>query len=476
MAEALIKIYDRLQLSYESFLLKKKLWAWTAALLVLQACLLGVLKPELAFVVVMGLLGGALGVVYPDQAIFFYFLASWFPIVHFGRVESRHGIAQGLYPTEVMLGFLVFVWVFRMVSDRDVRFRLDRTDAALIGLCGAYFLANLVSYITWPLKILTSHRYIITQLAQVGIVFMCASAYWIVANGTWTERWLRRMLYAVIGLSVFLAFVKLPLIRELWMGVGKKIPRDDLLIVQGSMLAFGLGVYARGKKRLRWFLLGAFPFSVVAVNLSWVSGWLASMTALFTLTLFRSRKHFLAFVGFSMIVVAFNWSYFDRRLIHHSRVTGDFHRFFLMEDAVKIWKERPWFGVGPGNYYQVYTNYYAQLWNRPIHYSSAHTNYGEILATTGIVGFSAFWIFFCLMGWDLYQYWRKAADPVQKGFLLGIMAGAAGLMAAGVAGDYIIPDRANLGLKTFSIAVYFWLLLGAAKAIGRRWLVTEPSE
>jgi len=469
MAEALIKFYDKMQLSYENLLLKKKLWAWTAALLIFQAFLLGVLKPELALLVVMGLLGAALGVVYPDHALLLYVLSSCFPFIQFGEVEGRYGMSEGLYPTEIMLGFLVFVWVFRMMTDREIRFQVDRTDFALMALCGIYVMAVLVSYISWPLKIMRSHVYMITQIAQVGMLFMCASAYWLVANGPSSRRWLHRMIYAFVGLTVFLALTKLPLLRELWLSVGEIIPRQDLLMVQGSMLAFSLGIYSSGKKRIRWFLVGLLPFGVVSVNLTWVSGWIATMVGLSTVAILSSRRYFFFFALFALAMVALNWEYFDERLIQHSRLTGDFHRFFLMEDSVRIWKEHPWFGVGPGNYYQVYTNYYAPLWNRPIYYTTAHTNYGEVLAETGVFGFVAFWIFFLFVGWDLFNGWRKEKDPVQKGMLLGIMGSSAGLMVASMAGDYLIPDRANQGLKTFSAAVYFWMMLGAAKAISRGW-------
>jgi len=462
-----------MQLSYESFLLKKKLWTWTALLLVLQACLLGLLKPELAFLVVVGLLATALGVVYPDQAIFFYFLASWLPLGQYGRVRGRHGTAQGIYFTQFWLGFIAFVWVFRMISDRKIRFQVRRADVALMGLCLAYFLSTVVSHLTWNLKIQTSHRYLITQFAQVGIVLMCAFAYWTIANGIRSEIWARKMLYAFMSLGVVLALIKLPFIVRFWHRAGIDLVRPGLLMMQGSMLAFGQFIYAPPDKRMRWLLLGAFPFSMVMHNMYWVSGWMGGMTALFTLLLFGSRKALAAFFLFAVVLGVVQFSYFERRLVHHSRATGDFHRFFLLEDSVRMWREYPLFGIGPGNYYQAYSHHYARLWNRPIIYATAHTNYGEILATTGIVGFGAFWIFFSLVGWDLFTYWRKAVDPVQKGFLLGIMAGSAGILAASIAGDYVIPDRANYGLKTFSTAVYFWLILGMGQAIGRRWLITE---
>jgi O-antigen ligase len=88
------------------------------------------------------------------------------------------------------------------------------------------------------------------------------------------------------------------------------------------------------------------------------------------------------------------------------------------QSAIGIWTDRPWLGVGIGNYEVVYARYSLPQWPNPL--GHAHNYYLNIGAEAGIIGLVAY---LSLWGAALLQSWRavRHAWNWNWGVALGVL-------------------------------------------------------
>jgi O-antigen ligase len=88
------------------------------------------------------------------------------------------------------------------------------------------------------------------------------------------------------------------------------------------------------------------------------------------------------------------------------------------QSAIRMWTDRPWLGVGAGNYEVVYSRYSLPLWPYPL--GHAHNYYLNIGAEAGIAGLIAYLV---LWGAALLQSWKatRRALSWNWGVALGVL-------------------------------------------------------
>lgn len=131
----------------------------------------------------------------------------------------------------------------------------------------------------------------------------------------------------------------------------------------------------------------------------------------------------------------------------------------------EIIQVNPFLGLGPSNYY-----WYTELF--PIlGYSVAfnsHNNYIDIVAQIGVFGL----IFFLWFFWELGKTASSMLPGLEEGFdrayVIGAIGGIAGMLVAGMLGDWLIPFVYNVGLVGFRSTVFGWIFLGG-------WLPSNKS-
>ena len=134
--------------------------------------------------------------------------------------------------------------------------------------------------------------------------------------------------------------------------------------------------------------------------------------------------------------------------------------------ALRMWELAPWLGVGPGNYATAYASVALPRWNDAL--GHAHNIYLNVLGETGILGFSAFLLFWStLIGWLLQQR-RKLlqTDSWSRALTIGVL---------GVLTHLAIHSFFdNLFVQGMYLHVALWLAtvaaIGAAKVTAPRAL------
>jgi O-antigen ligase len=180
-------------------------------------------------------------------------------------------------------------------------------------------------------------------------------------------------------------------------------------------LVFAFTRYAHGRRR--WLAAAASAFMGATIFLSGSRGGMAAFavqTVLFFWFLFRERTSnrttliLSAFLLMALASVAWiGGSEVSDRIAtvtsHHSEMTSDL-RLAIYRDSVRMFAHRPLLGWGLGTFADVFpefqTFYTDQLANH------AHNDYLEVLAETGIVGFT-------VAVWFLIVVFRRAARKLR---------------------------------------------------------------
>ena len=138
---------------------------------------------------------------------------------------------------------------------------------------------------------------------------------------------------------------------------------------------------------------------------------------------------------------------------------GSSGRGALALDALSIWQEAPFLGVGPGN------SYIYMLQRAPI--GTPHNQYLNILVEFGLLGLAG-WLAFIVVAFRTgLRVYRRTTTPAHKTFVLGWLGMFAGLVVGGVTGDFMIHSIRNGGLELFSGYYLQWVLLGGVVTVDR---------
>ena len=377
-------------------------------------------------------------------------------------VQSPHsGYEAGLMPSEILLAFLAFLWVGRAVFAG--RFKLVKSELNLpLAALGAVALASLVANnVLIGTRELLFHQMLLTQVAEVGLLGFSICAFFLAANTFKERKWIGGIFLPVVLLGLYYAAYRI-------IGFDFPIPMVWGSFLLAAAIAF---VYAR----LLFDNLGrprklAFGFILLVMlcaaykSLSWVSGWVAITGAILVVSWYRSKALALTLVILTLIAL-FVYPGVYHSVRSESEIGGDFDRFVIWQDAFRMFAAvNPILGIGPGNYHP-YVYYYNTLWFGGRTYTTAHSNYMQMAAELGLIGFAVFlWVIVS----GIRAGNRIAKNSTSAFRWLGVAATAifSAMAVSSLFGDYLFPSRGNNGIVNFSTTVYTWLIIGAAVAAG----------
>jgi len=375
-------------------------------------------------------------------------------------IQSPHsGYRAGLMPSEVMMAFLAILWLWRAVFVRGFRITKSELNLPLVALGAVALISLVLNNVLRGTRQLLFHQLAITQVAEVGLLCFSVCAFFVAAN-TWHDpKWLRRLFVPVVLVGLYFAAHRL---------VGFALP---VPVVWGSFLLSSaiVFVYARllfddlnRPRRIGFALILLFMLAAAYMSLSWVSGWIAVTGAILVASFYRSKA--LAAV---LVLLALTAMFIYPGVYHpvreESELGGDFDRFVIWHDAFDMFMAvSPVFGVGPGNYHP-YVYYHNSLWFGGRTYTTAHSNYVQMAAELGLVGFAVF-VWVLAAGVIAGHRAVRRAPPELKWLAVSATAIFSSMIVASILGDYLFPSRGNNGIVSFGTTVYTWLILGAAVA------------
>ena len=362
---------------------------------------------------------------------------------------------SGLNLTVILVALLLCLWLLDMlVRQRQIRLVPSRTVWPLLSFLIIAFISFGVGQLNWLSFAL--HAPLGAQIGGLLIVVLSVGAFLLMANQVQDLVWLSRITW------IFLAFAALSVMgRSVLPAFG--LARMEFFQPMGSVfyiwlvaMAFSQSAFNRDL-RLGWRLalgglvLVAF-YVLFFLKFADKSGWIPSLVCIVVIVGSRSWR-----AGLVLIPVAAITALYLTTGVMSSEEYSFSTRFDAWSIMAQIIKINPLLGLGFANYY-----WYTPLFpirGYAISFNS-HNNYVDIVAQTGFVGLICLLLFFWLAGWLGWRLREQAPAGFAQAYAYGTLGGLAGMIVAGMMGDWVLPFFYNIGLTGFRSSMLGWLFLG----------------
>jgi hypothetical protein len=363
--------------------------------------------------------------------------------------ESKIPIVMALILMQCML------WIASM-SFRGWRLQPSPLNRPMLIFCVVMLLAFVWGFV-WRDPILWIwNSFPMVQAASLICYFASIGAALLVGNFMTEERHLRWLM------GCFVVFGALMVVKT-----SLKIPLEFLTVKGLWALWFVAPAWALaiGHPKLKWYwratlvaLVGWCMFEVMIRDSGWISGWAPSLVAIACITLFHSRKLFLAILPVILVALALNWGFFIQ-VFEADQKEGSAERVGLWEKNLSIVREHWLLGTGPAGYAVYNMTYFAE------DARSTHNNYFDILAQFGTIGFVVWWwlaLAGIFEGWHLIQ---RAPPGFLRTLALAATGGWIAALVSMMLGDWVLPFAYNQTIGGFQYTVFSWLFLGSLISI-----------
>lgn len=206
--------------------------------------------------------------------------------------------------------------------------------------------------------------------------------------------------------------------------------------------------------------LGAVLYVQFVLSLTWIAGWLPALVGVFVLLLFKSKRLLFLLATLLAAYVIANFSLFQANFMAESMESGG-TRLVAWLVNWQFTRQHFLFGMGPAGYVVYYMSYV------PTNAMATHSNYIDVIAQTGILGFTAYMLMFLLLGWRGWVVVQRLRG--QGGLLeavsLACLGGWAGCMVIMGFGDWLLPFVYTQSIAGYDYSVYSWIFLGLILAL-----------
>ena len=362
---------------------------------------------------------------------------------------------SGLNVTMLMVALLLGLWLLDlMVQQRRSRWARSRTLWPLLSFLVVAVCSFGVGQLPWLTFAL--HAPLGAQMGGLAIIVLSAATFLLMANQLQDLRWLSWITWAFLAVGTISVLVRtvLPILGLSTQGLFPQM--GPVFYVWLVAIALSQAMFNNSLHKVWRFALGGLVLIVIYVlfilKFGDKSGWLSVFACIAVIVATRSWRMGLTLAPVVVLGISYMWS----RLVSVDEysISTRFDAWIIMGQIIKI---NPILGLGFANYY-----WYTPLF--PIRgYAvsfNSHNNYVDIVAQTGLVGlFCVLWIY-----WEVGRLGWRLREQVPTGFaqayVYGALGGLAGMIAAGMLGDWVLPFFYNVGLNGFRSSMVGWFFLG----------------
>ena len=365
------------------------------------------------------------------------------------------------FPLIIILPLFV-IWLLKDIPLKGLRIRLDKINLSLLTL----LCIGLLSIIINPRATGNPKD----NFLAISLYFTCIAGYLLAADCIERSKGggiLNIMAFLIAMLSA--AFINTIFMVWLFVRSGAILWKDSAISVTlggGCLGCFyilvisvclGIIFESSVSKWLKAALFFLSSFLLFGLILNFARAAFVGMFASVSMILFfRRKKNFALFFGLAGLVLAYSPAWNLMLDIFTTRqIPSSYARFVVWKDAIGVFREHFFTGVGPGNYffYPSFRGQYGQM-------ASAHNNYLQIAAEMGIFGLFVFLGFLFIALREAISLYRTTASKLFKSLSLAFIGTIAGVSVASIFGDFILPAKENAGHVSIRATIYFWILLG----------------
>ncbi len=391
------------------------------------------------------------------------------------KVSIGTGTEVDLNPAALLVPALFGIWVLVQMREHDLRLPPSRTTLPLVLFLIAGLASILIGNALWDPRVPRSDSFIMVQLAQWGIWFFSAAAFWLTGKLVKNVIWLQRLTVCYIAIAGLLAIVRvLPGGNDLlYNTVTFAVNRAPFWLLLTALTAGQLIFNRRLSTRWRMFLLiilGAIIFFSFGEEQDRASNWVSVVVVVGVLVWLRFPRVRLivvtAVVFLALSGVLFRFIYDFAGGDAKWAESGD-SRLALIGRVVELSMRNPITGIGPAAYraYGKITSlqyggaFYSSIW------LSSHNNYVDLFSQTGVVGIGLFFWFmleFVLLGVRLRKHFN---DGFVGGYVNAMIAAWFGIVIIMALADWFLPFVYNIGFLGFQASVLVWMFMGGLVAL-----------
>jgi hypothetical protein len=362
---------------------------------------------------------------------------------------------SGLNVTMILVALLLGLWLLDLlVRQSQIQLPPSRAVWPLLSFLVMAFIAFGVGQLPWLTFAL--HAPLGAQLGGLSIIVLSAGTFLLAANQVRDLGWLSKITWAFLALAALSVVFRsvLPAFgiytRELFRPVGT-VFYIWLVAMAFSQAAFNRDLHSGWRLALGGLVLVTL-FFLFYFKFGDKSGWLPSLVGIAAVIAARSRRAALALVPVIIVSVVYLWS--GLVATDEYSISTRIDAWVIMGQIIKI---SPFSGLGFANYYWYTPLFHIRGYDVSF---NSHNNYVDIVAQMGLLGL----VFYLWFLWEIGRlgWWLKDRVPAgfAQAYVYGAMGGLAGMVVAGMLGDWVLPFFYNIGLYGFRSSMLGWLFLG----------------
>ena len=392
-------------------------------------------------------------------------------------MQINTGTDVAINPTTLLVPGLIGVWVLSMIVRKDLNFVHSRVNLPLALFLASMLLSLVIGQAIWDSFVPQSGSFVLVQIAQWAIFAFSAGAFWMTANLVTDEIWLRRMVFLFIGLAAIIGLLRsipsaYPFVIKAFTFAVYRPPFWVLLAsLAGGQLLFNPRLSSPVRFVLGVIVLSTvlFVFIIERATLSYWVGISVALAVLLWLKLKHGKIILVALVGLLLLTGQILPRAYDFAGGESEWVESGGSRLVLAERVVSVTMRNPITGLGPAAYRP-----YARM--KPLPYKdafwvspdiSAHNNYVDIFAHSGIVGLVLFFWFVAEFILLCLRVSKRHLSGFSRGYVNGVLAAFAGSLTIMLLADWILPFVYNISFIGFQASILVWLMMGGVVAIER---------
>ncbi len=355
---------------------------------------------------------------------------------------------------------IVGLWIIRMaVQDKGFHLRSSNLNKPLLLFMGVVVLSIVWSIIFRDPLVFTPSKFIVVQIASAIVMIMLPAVFLLMGNFVENIKVLKVMV-ALFLLAGILGII------SLFVNFSLPINMGGMFSLWIMAISYGMALFDR---RLHWLSRGALLLLTViwfyyrfVIDVSWLAGWLPGMIAIGGISFMRSKK--LGFIlGIIAIVFLITQTNYVDRVFKAEEAQSGVTRLSAWQSNWRITKDHLLLGTGPAGYAVYYMSYF------PNDAMATHSNYIDILAQTGVIGFVLILWFFIALAWKGYkltQRFKGRGDFIEAVANFSFAGTIACIIIMGF-GDWLFPFAYTQTIAGYNYAVYNWLFMGMILVIER---------
>jgi O-Antigen ligase len=367
---------------------------------------------------------------------------------------------SGLNATMILIALMLGLWLLDMMVRRgQTQLVASRTFWPLL----SFLIVAAFSFGFGQLPWLTFavHAPLGAQLGGMSIIVLSAGTFLLAAYQVHDLRWLSMITWAFLATGAFSVLLR-SVLPEFGLPTRHFLPQvGTVFYIWLIAMAFSQAWLNENLHRGWRLALGALVLVTVYVlfvlKFADKSGWVSVFACIAVIIVARSWRAGLALVPIAGLSALFMWS----RLVSSDdySISTRFDAWVIMARIIRI---NPLWGLGFANYY-----WYTPLF--PIRgYAvsfNSHNNYVDIVAQMGLVGLVCFFWLLWEVGWLAWGLRKEAATGFARAYTYAVLGGLAGMVVAGMLGDWVLPFFYNLGLNGFRSSMLGFLFFGGLVTI-----------